>query len=210
MKTRSCTYRIDRRAGYQGPRPSASNQAEVEKLITGRNSSNERPGENQNREINLESPSLNQSTTKSKNKTRIKWTREEYKQVLTAFYTAMDKPEENITEQTFNIWREMVGKNTREYLNPNKLANVRRDILKNNRLTLMEIDNIKADIKTNNEIDHNLNATDDTDNRDPTQNNDILSVINKEGQNELNVRQKERNTTTQATSTIDNKEEEIA
>ena len=43
METISKSYRISRRAGYQGLRPSVGNQAAVEKLATGKNSSEERP-----------------------------------------------------------------------------------------------------------------------------------------------------------------------
>ena len=35
MSTSNSTYRLDRRAGQQGSRPSVSGQAEVEKFVTG-------------------------------------------------------------------------------------------------------------------------------------------------------------------------------
>ena len=41
MSTSSSTYRIDRRAGYQGSRPSVRGQAEVEKYVTGHHYSEE-------------------------------------------------------------------------------------------------------------------------------------------------------------------------
>ena len=147
MKTRSESYRIGRRAGYQGPRPSVGNQAEVEKLATGRNSSKERSEGNQNREINPDTSS--QTSRNVTKRTRNKWTREEYKQIMTAFYTALNKPERNITDQCYTIWREAVGEEFREYIDANKLANLRRDIMRNHRLTPAEIEAIKTSANTN-------------------------------------------------------------
>ena len=75
--------------------------------------------------------------------TRTKWTSEEYKEVLFAFYCALNKPlGRNVTETTFNIWKKH-SKHPRDYLECNKLANVRRDILKNSRLSDSEIEVIK-------------------------------------------------------------------
>ena len=42
----SFSYRIGRRAGEQGPRPSVENQAEVEKSTSGINSSHKEPQNN--------------------------------------------------------------------------------------------------------------------------------------------------------------------
>ena len=121
--------------------------AEVKKLATGRNSSEERSEGNQNREINPDTSS--QTSCSVIKRTRNKWTREEYKQIMIAFYTALNKPERNITDQCYTIWREAVGKNFREYIDPNKLSNLRSDIMRNHRLTPAEIEAIKTAVNTN-------------------------------------------------------------
>ena len=75
---------------------------------------------------------------------RTKLTRKEYK-VLFAFYCALNKlSKRNVRETTFNIWKTH-PKHPRDYLDCNKLANVCRDILKNNRLTDAEIEVIKEE-----------------------------------------------------------------
>ena len=90
-------------------------------------------------------PELPRTTTQVTRKkiARTKWTREEYKEVLFAFYCALKEPSgRNITETTFNTWKTHF-ENPRGYLDCNKLANFRRDILKNNRLTEVEKEVIK-------------------------------------------------------------------
>ena len=48
------------------------------------------------------------------------------------------EPQDNSAKQTYELWRQKVGEH-RRYIDANKLA-VRRDILKNNRLTAAEIE----------------------------------------------------------------------
>ena len=196
MQTRSKSCRIGRRADNQGPRPSVWNQAEVEKSATGTDFSQSLDS-HQNRD--QPNPELPRTTTQVSRKkiTRTKWTREEYKEVLFAFYCALNEPSgRNITEATFNIWKRH-SKNPREYLDCNKLANVRRDILKNNRLTDAEKEVIKNkalfEVQSNGrEMDdsQNLTVTDVSDNqRDETTDHckreDIREVLNNvENQNQ--------------------------
>ena len=122
------------------------NQAEAVKYVTGTNSSHEYPSEPQNQEnpnlYSLDPPS-HKNISKAK---RIKWTREEYKEVMTAFYQALKEPKDNTAKQTYELWRQKVGEH-RSYIDANKLANVRRDIMKNNRLTAAEIEKIKIKIR---------------------------------------------------------------
>jgi len=142
MQTRLKSCRIGRRADNQGPRPLARNQAEVEKSATGTDSSQSLDSHQNWDQPNPELPRTTAQATKKK-VTRTKWTREEYKEVLFAFYCALNKPTgRNVTETTFNIWKTH-SKHPRDYLDCNKLANVRRDILKNNRLSGAEIEVIK-------------------------------------------------------------------
>ena len=152
MQTRSkkpCC--IDRRAVEKGSRPSVANQAEVEKLDTSVGTSPTEPltGTQNRKTSNLcpaEKPSQQkQSKVKS---TRSKWTREDYKTVITSFYEALDKPTNNITQQTYDIWRKKVGPEYKKYIDSNKLGNVRRDILRSNRLTDAELAKIRKDATT--------------------------------------------------------------
>ena len=85
--------------------------------------------------------------------------------VIRAFYWAKDNTIDTVTNTTFVKWREIVGDELRPNMNANRLANTRRDILKNKRLTEIELDNIKLSINeeipengTNEpELAHNLN-----------------------------------------------------
>ena len=122
--------RIARRAVKQGARPSVMEQAEIEKLVTGTNFSIENLHGNQNQEESNPGPSdtpLHQIRTKGK---RMKWTREDYKLVLYTYYCALEKPSEtNCTTKTYKTWRNS-NKDVRPYIDANKLANVRREIVK--------------------------------------------------------------------------------
>ena len=70
--------------------------------------------------------------------------------MMYAFYMSLEKPSGSHTENTFSIWRSR-NHNVRMNLNGNKLANVRRDIMNNKRLTDVELREIKekviADVK---------------------------------------------------------------
>jgi hypothetical protein len=98
-------------------------------------------------------PNPKPSSNVQEKQKRTKWTREEYKEVLNAFYSALDchhSRAKNTTDETYTIWREKVGLEKRPYMDANKLANVRRDILKNNRLTAAEIYEIKQIVSEKN------------------------------------------------------------
>ena len=103
------------------------------------------PG-NQNQDIPNPKPVVIPPNKPPKAK-RTRWTKEEYKIVLRAFYTAQKNPIANLTEQTFIEWRKVVGNDVRENIDSNKLANVRRDIIRNKRLTDAEIDQIRTQIR---------------------------------------------------------------
>ena len=63
---------------------------------------------------------------------------------LEAYYIATLNPSEtSATSETYNIWRQRNPKKG-IYLDANKLASLRRDIIKNKRLTDIELDSIKA------------------------------------------------------------------
>ena len=74
-KLNTTTSRIGRRAGKQGPRPSAGNQAEVEKSATGTSSSHQ-AHEDCHAEVSPHSgPQIATPETRQK-ATRAKWSRE--------------------------------------------------------------------------------------------------------------------------------------
>ena len=60
---------------------------------------------------------------------------------------ALDKPsEEKFIQRTYNIWRARNG-DVRPNLDANKLANVRRDVIRNQRLSEAEIRSIRESVK---------------------------------------------------------------
>ena len=65
---------------------------------------------------------------------------------MTAFYQEPKEPKDNTTKQTLELWRQKVGE-YRSYIDTNKLANVRRDIMKKSGLTAAEIEEIKMKIR---------------------------------------------------------------
>ena len=99
--------------------------------------------------------------------TRQKWTREEYKQVIEAFYKATNNPSEtNTTKAAYNIWR-LQNPTARPNRDANKLVNVRRDIIKSKRLTEMELETIRANVRqatsTPEELNRSRPGIEDTD-----------------------------------------------
>ena len=140
-------YRIGRPADKQGPRLQGGNQLEVEKSMNGTSSLQINPTGPQNRDTNPGPPE--ETTNTWSNKKRIKWSREEYKDVVTAFYMALKNPTQGIITQTYDIWRNNVGENTRHYINANTLGSVRRYILDKGKLTAAEIEEIKNKVGYN-------------------------------------------------------------
>ena len=128
----------------------AGNQAEVEKSATGTTSLNH-PDDFHAEDIpHNESPG-NTKTVHSRS-TRQKWTREEYREVMAACYTATLYPREKLSnDEAYDIWRSK-NPETRSYIDKNKLANVRRDILGKKRLTEAELDDIKFQVSKAHEL----------------------------------------------------------
>ena len=135
------TYHIGRRAGKQGPRPSVGNQAEVEKSATGTDSSNQAHEVHNTEENTHRCPHDALSKIKQK-ATRMKWSKEEYTDVIEAHYRALLNPKISTTIDTYNIWREK-RPTLRPNIDANKLANTRRDIIRKKRLTDNEMQMIK-------------------------------------------------------------------
>ena len=98
------------------------NQAQVEKYVAGSNPSPEYPSGFQYQEIPNDGPLYPSSPNNNSKAKRIKWTRCEFKGVMTAFY------------QAFNEGKEKESWWHRIYIDANKLANIRRDIMEKKRL----------------------------------------------------------------------------
>ena len=132
------TYHIVCCVGKQGMHPPReSNQPGVEKCTTRSTASLQKQSDGNQAQGDLPAgPSRVTPTTEEKDK-RQKWSRENYKEVMYAFYRSLEKPGGSHTENTFEIWRSR-NHNVRMNLNGNKLANVWRDIIKKKRLTDFE------------------------------------------------------------------------
>ena len=139
MKTRSqSSCCIGPRTDKSGPRPSVRNQAEVKKCASGTKLLTEDSLKGYQNCVKANSgPS---ETSKSSNKNdlkRQKWTQEEYREIMEAYNYAKYHPsDESNTKQTYKIWREK-NLNNRQYIS--KLANVRTQIVRDKRLTDVEL-----------------------------------------------------------------------
>ena len=189
MKTRSqnsCC--IGRRADKSGPPPSVRNQAEVEKCSSGTKLPKDSLKGHQNCVKANSGPS---ETSKSSNKNdlkRQKWTREEYREIMEAYYYAKyHSSGESNSKQTYKIWRE-INLNNRQYIDANKLANVRRQIVRNKRLTDIELSQIE-DAAKNVRAERNVEPVIRAENLD---NEEIEEMINRirNGENRKNKQTK--------------------
>ena len=153
MKPKPNSSRIGRRADKQGSRPPEGNQSGVEKSASGIQSSQNDPPGLQNQVLpNPDPVVIDKPSDKPK---RMKWTIEDYQNVLRAFYTAQSKPKKSsLTQQTFDEWKKLVGNSYRTYLDPKKLANVRRDIFKKKRLNDAQIEYIRRESVVSVENNH--------------------------------------------------------
>ena len=159
MKLRSQkSYHIVRRVVKKGTRPPrVLNQLGIGKYTTGSaTSSNENLNGHQARVEPNAGPSVNPSNKTNQKEKRTKWTREDYSEVMYAFYMSLEKPSGNNTDNTFKLWRDR-NPDVRLNMDSNKLANVRRDILKNKRLLDVELNEIKRKVNQDARINQNTN-----------------------------------------------------
>ena len=97
-------------------------------------------------------------TNTDRRNTRQEWTRKDYIEVMFCYYKAKTDPSEGVTKNTYRMWRER-NPNKRPNLTDNALMNQRRFIEKqNDKLTGIELDNIKQRVK--NELNVQNNQTD--------------------------------------------------
>lgn len=59
---------------------------------------------------------------------------------MTFFYTLLEKPQMNVTDQTYQIKQDRIGTEIRPYPDPNVLAKIRNYIIRNKSLSNIEID----------------------------------------------------------------------
>ena len=151
------SYRIARRAGQQGARPSVSGQAEVKKLATDL-PSQPAVADNLTESLSQQGPSTPEraGNNTDRRNTRQKWTREDYIEVMFCYYKAKADPSEGVTKKTSRLWRKR-NPNERPNLTDNALMNQRRFIEKQNKLTGIELDNIKQRVE--NELNVQSNQT---------------------------------------------------
>ena len=132
---------------------------------------------------------MNLQSNQNQSNKRTKWTKEDYKEVMVAYYTAINNPTDvNNTQNTYRIWRKK-NPNKRPNMDANKLANVRRDIIKNNRLTNVELQEIKQkpEKKTNDQpivLVHKLNEYEINKIKNNVRNNDVITNVNNSEQDE--------------------------
>ncbi|CAI9719800.1 Hypothetical predicted protein [Octopus vulgaris] len=142
-------------------RPPGKSQPGLEKSSTGTNSYGH--GWSLEREIPQLEPSKFTTTTTTERKKckRNKRTREAYKEVIYAYYNALGRPsQERHTASSYSIWRTR-NQDNRAYVDENKLANVGRDIFRNNRLTDSKISAIKHATENDINIRHKGNEESD-------------------------------------------------
>lgn len=132
--------------GIEGPRRSARNQASGVKSTETTSSTHDESTGHQNRSSSQPGP-VPSAINFTNRKTRTKWTQEEYAIIIKAYYTALKHPREGITKDTYNNWRDMVGNEVRTNIDANKLGTMRRDILKNSRLTTTQLTNIRTSVE---------------------------------------------------------------
>ena len=149
MKKRNKPCRIARHADQQGARPPGQDSPGIEKYATESTSStSQNPPGHQVGIAPTPGPAVQPSSTNNQKKTRLKWTREEYSEVMYCFYYALEKPETNNTDDTYNTWcsRNSDSEKT-QMLDPSKLANARRYIVRSKKLTDIETSTIKDRVK---------------------------------------------------------------
>lgn len=165
MKTSKISYRIGGPPGQQAPRSSVGNQAEGEKLATGTKvlTADET---NHNEETQQGTHSAqNQQSAHVKEK-RQKWSKDEYADVIEAFYEA-ETMGTNIIQTTYDIWRKKFP-TVRPNMDANKLSATRRFIINTKKLTATELDKLRMKVRIKQRIE--------TENQTTDQNNESRSV----------------------------------
>ena len=144
MKTRRNPCRTVRRADQQGTRSPGQDSPGTVKYATESNSSPNEGLYGHQKGMHPTSGPADPAPTKHHKEKRKRWTREEYKELVYYFYYALEKPQTNKTEDTFIAWCSRNSESEKiEGLGANKLASVRRFIMRSKKLSDVEIAQIK-------------------------------------------------------------------
>ena len=128
------------------------NQAENVSVASGTTSRNSQMDESQENIDEPDAPSLPTVTVSKpcKRTVRKTWTREEYCHVMWCYYYCSLDPstKTGIVKATFDLWTSKYpGEQPNDQFDANKLANVRRFIVKQKKLSDVELDNIKIEVR---------------------------------------------------------------
>ena len=122
---------------------------------------------------------------------------------MRAFYTAQLTPRTNLTEQTYQEWRQIVGANYREYIDANKLSNVRRDIFRSKRLNDAQINEIRLEINEENRKEDEAESDSSDETVDVNIGEPLVQVVNLNA-DEINNLENVRNMNDQADTPVEN------
>ena len=121
----------------------------IEKLATGSKSpvnNGQEAAHTRSSPINDHSITNTNNVTETKN-TKQKWSRDEYREVIESYCTAIFFPSrKSNTIETYEIWREK-NPTTSPNMDSKKLATMRRNIIKNKYFSVIEIDEIKLKVQ---------------------------------------------------------------
>lgn len=85
-------------------------------------------------------------TNLSKPNLKTKWTKEQYKELMWAFYCARERKDRKVTEATYDIWRTR-NPDLFPHIGATTLSNQRRFVEREHKLTDLELDSILLDVK---------------------------------------------------------------
>lgn len=142
--------------GFSGPPCSGARRSQPREELPTQLSPTTESG-NQLERNSQNGPSVCTQTNSSK---RNKWTSENYKEILYCHFHSMRNPSTTtLIKSTYELWKDRNQQIAadRSYIDANKLANIRRDIIKNKRLTDHDIEKIHQNV--NNPIAENNNPS---------------------------------------------------
>jgi len=151
------------RLARKGARLTGNGQPEVEKFANGQSSSESAEGyldESNSFQASPLAATRPSEPQVQPRKIKTKWNKEEYTEIIYCYYQAQYKPKSgSITKDTYQLWRER-NPTSRPNMDEIKLANQRRWIERQKKLTDIEIDLIKQQIKNADQERSNDNGND--------------------------------------------------
>lgn len=140
--------RVAQPADNLDARMPARNQAGYEKHIqaTGTKSPQPLSGSQAEDHPHTGLPKEHHRPEQTSKKVKEKWTKEDYIHIMKAYYLAILNPSTSNTKDTYKIWRNWFP-HQRSYIDENKLANIRRFIIRTNKLSTLELNNAKEEME---------------------------------------------------------------